>query len=163
MKFQKTITRLKEILIQNNWTIATAESLTAGLVSSYLASISGSSGYLKGGVVAYTIPIKAEMLDVDLEMAEKSNAYSPEVAEQMVIGVCDSFDTDLGISTTGYAEPSPDHNIEYPQAFVAISIEGEINHKQIFAPNRSRNKARKSIAKQSIIFLLETIEAKLAK
>jgi len=163
MEFENIIAKLKEILIQYKWTIATAESLTAGLMSSYLASISGSSGYLKGGVAAYTIPIKAEILGVDQQMAERCNAYSSEVAKQMVQGVCSLYNTNIGVSTTGYAEPSPEHKIEMPQAFVAISIDGEIKIKQVFAQNLSRNQARNYIAEQALTFLLDELEKQLIK
>ena len=158
MDFKSIVERLKELLIQNKWTIATAESLTAGLVASNLASISGSSGYLKGGIVAYTIPIKAQLLGVDQEMAEKCNAYAPEVAEQMVKGICEKFSTDLGIATTGFAEPSPDDSIFVPQAYVAISIHQKIKITQIMAPDRSRNEVRAYIAEQAIAFLLKELE-----
>jgi len=164
MDFDRTIAQLKAIFTNNKWTVATAESLTAGLVSSYLASISGSSNYLLGGVAAYTIPIKAKMLGVDKEMALACNAYSPEVARQMVEGICDRerFGSDIGIATTGYAEPSPDDSIEVPQAYVALSILGDVKIKQIMAPNMLRNEAKDYIAKQAIIFLLEELENTLA-
>lgn len=158
MKIQKVVLRIKEILIENDLTIATAESLTAGLVSSYLASVSGSSGYLKGGVAAYTIPIKAKILGVDQKLAEKYNAFSPEVAKQMVKGVCNLFGADIGISTTGYAEASPDQNIEIPQAYIACSIKGEIKVIRIIASDMSRNDARKYISKQALVFLLDALE-----
>jgi len=158
LEIQKIVLRIKEILLENELTIATAESLTAGLVSSYLASISGSSGYLKGGVAAYTIPIKSEVLGVDQTLAEKYNAYSPEVATQMVQGVCKLMDSDIGISTTGYAEAYPDRNIEVPQAFIARAINGEIKVINVIASDMSRNDAREYIAKKAIIFLLDGLK-----
>jgi PncC family amidohydrolase len=161
MEFQKIVSNIKKILLQNNWSIATAESLTAGLVSSHLASISGSSGYLFGGIVAYSIPIKARILGVDERMAEKCNAYSAEVATQMAQGVCKLYGVDIGISTTGYAEPDASHKIEQPQAFVALSVLGDLSHTQIFADGMSRNEARDFVAKKALIFLLETLKARI--
>lgn len=163
MKFENVIIRIKEILLQKKWTVATAESLTAGLISSYLASISGSSGYLLGGITAYSISVKVEKLGVNKKLAKKYNAYSPKIAEQMAQGASTLFNTHIGIATTGYAEPSPDHTIYIPQAYIALSINGQSYSKQVFAYSLSRNKARKYVAKQALIFLLEVLERETSK
>ncbi len=47
-----------EKLKEKNLTIATAESLTAGLLSSKLAEIDGASKVFKGGIVAYQNEVK---------------------------------------------------------------------------------------------------------
>lgn len=49
-----TAKRIGEFLKSKSWTIATAESCTAGGISNALARVEGASQYLKGGVVSYT-------------------------------------------------------------------------------------------------------------
>ena len=163
MEFQEVVPRLKKLLIENELTIATAESLTAGLVSSYLASVSGSSGYLLGGVAAYTIDIKHEILGVDKQMAIECNAYSAQVAREMAEGVCELYQSNLGISTTGYAEPSFENGIDVPQAYIAVSFNGTVKTVQIISKPSSRNEARDYIAKEALMFLLQELEAYLNK
>ncbi|MBX3575598.1 MAG: nicotinamide-nucleotide amidohydrolase family protein [Rhizobiaceae bacterium] len=105
-------------------TLSTAESLTGGNIQAAITAQSGASRFFLGGVTAYTIPVKAKILGIDRAMAEACNAVSAEVAEQMAMGACRVFGSDVAIATTGYAEPAPEAGVEQPFAHVAIWREG---------------------------------------
>jgi nicotinamide-nucleotide amidase len=45
---------------------------------------------------------------------------SVEIAEQMARGVCGLFGSDLGVGTTGYAEPAANEGLVEPFAWWAI-------------------------------------------
>ena len=60
--------RLVRRLQKRSWSIATGESLTAGLVSSTIASVPGCSAVFRGAVVAYAPEVKAEVLNVPGEL-----------------------------------------------------------------------------------------------
>ena len=107
-------------LTKARFTIAVAESLTSGHLQTLLSRHSGSSAFLLGGVTAYTLGIKAHLLGVDRHEASLCNCVSPQVALEMARGVRKLFGSDIGIGTTGYAEPSPDNNVKEAYACYAI-------------------------------------------
>ncbi|MEY4137630.1 MAG: hypothetical protein RL205_1758 [Actinomycetota bacterium] len=96
---------LVESCARRGLTIATAESLTAGLVSAAIADIPGCSAVFRGGVVAYATDIKASVLG--LESRDLEHVVSEQVAAELARHACRVLDADLGISTTGVAGPDP--------------------------------------------------------
>lgn len=95
-------------LAERGATVATAESLTGGLVCAELTSVPGSSAVVRGAVVSYVVEVKAEVLGVDPTVLERQGAVDPAVAVQMAAGVSRLLGADFGISTTGSAGPDPD-------------------------------------------------------
>jgi nicotinamide-nucleotide amidase len=86
-------------------TVATAESLTGGNVSARITTISGSSGYFLGGIVAYSNAAKASLLGVSEETLATRGAVSAECAREMADGARRAFGADLAVATTGIAGP----------------------------------------------------------
>ena len=103
------------------WTLAAAESLTCGRVQARVGELSGASTFFRGGITDYGLEQKVQHLGVDREEAERANCVSALIAEQMACGVCRLFNSDLGIATTGYAEPAPDHGVSEPLAWWALA------------------------------------------
>ncbi|MBR0406129.1 MAG: CDP-diacylglycerol--glycerol-3-phosphate 3-phosphatidyltransferase [Eggerthellaceae bacterium] len=88
--------------------IATAESLTGGMIGSLLTSVPGSSAVYKGGVVSYTNSVKHAFLDVKEQTLESFGAVSEQTALQMADGARLSIGADISISVTGLAGPDGD-------------------------------------------------------
>jgi nicotinamide-nucleotide amidase len=86
--------------------IALAESSTGGLLAARLTSVPGASGYVAGGVVAYSNEAKVELLGVDATLIERHGAVSPEVADAMADGALERFAADVACSITGIAGPT---------------------------------------------------------
>ncbi len=93
------------MLLERRQTIATAESITAGLLASRLADVPGASASLMGGMVSYDNRIKIDLLGVPAEMIAEHGAVSAPVVEAMATGCRSRFQTDLGLSTVGLAGP----------------------------------------------------------
>ena len=102
---------LIDALRENGQSVSVAESLTGGLLASALVDIPGASDVFLGGVVAYTIATKREVLRVG-EDALACGVVSQEVAIAMAIGALNLFGSDYAISTTGVAGPGPQEGIE---------------------------------------------------
>ena len=86
-------------------TLGLAESCTGGYIAHLITSLSGSSDYFKGGVVAYSNEIKMNVLQVDEQIINQQGAVSKEVVEQMAKNLLHIFDVDYGIAVSGIAGP----------------------------------------------------------
>jgi nicotinamide-nucleotide amidase len=94
------------MLRDRSLTVAVAESCTGGYVANRITSVSGSSAYFEGGVVAYSYASKTNLLDVSVDDLREVGAVSEAVARQMAEGVRRRFQADLGLATTGIAGPT---------------------------------------------------------
>jgi nicotinamide-nucleotide amidase len=113
---------LKSLMLQApRLTLAVAESLTCGRLQARIGAISGASDFFLGGITAYSLDQKVRHLGVDRAGAEASNSVSGPVAEQMARGACALFGADLGVATTGYAEPSAKFGVTEPYAWWGLA------------------------------------------
>jgi len=94
------------LLRERGLSLATAESLTGGLLGGRITGIGGSSDYYLGGVVAYATDAKAAQLGVDPALLETDGPVSEPVAAAMAAGVRSTFGADLGLAVTGVAGPT---------------------------------------------------------
>lgn len=96
---------LAEMLTERNMTISTAESCTGGELAKMITSVSGSSKYFLGGVVAYATEKKIKILNVSKETVDEFTVVSEQVAQEMAKGCQELFETHISLSTTGVAGP----------------------------------------------------------
>lgn len=99
-------------------TLATAESLTAGLVAARLAEVPGCSAMLRGGVIAYATDVKAQVLGLDQVLLEQ--VVSEAVASQLAQAATRVLGSDIGVGTTGVA--GPDWLAGEPPGIVWIAV-----------------------------------------
>jgi nicotinamide-nucleotide amidase len=86
-------------------TIAAAESITGGLISSIITDTPGSSKFFRGSVISYTEFAKERILMVDKDLIKLKGAVSREVCIDMAARVRSMFKTDYSLSVTGFAGP----------------------------------------------------------
>jgi nicotinamide-nucleotide amidase len=101
------------------WTLATAESLTAGRVASSAADVPGCSDVLRGGIVAYQPDVKVTLLSVPGADIGRG-VVSAAVAEAMAHGACAVLGADVGIATTGVAGPQPHAGEPVGSVWIAV-------------------------------------------
>ena len=130
------------LLIDNNTTIATAESCTAGLLSAKLTDVAGSSKYFNGGVVCYSNELKSDLVGVKQKTLDRYGAVSEETAHELAINIAKKLNSDIGVSITGIA--GPDGGTEKKPVglvFVGISYKNNVYIKKYnLTPNRNINR-----------------------
>lgn len=105
---------------RRGWTLATAESLTAGLVAARVADVPGASAVLRGGIVAYATGLKGALLGVDPDLLARVGAVDPDVARAMAQGARERLDATVGVATTGVA--GPDSQDGHPPGVVWVAV-----------------------------------------
>jgi PncC family amidohydrolase len=104
-------------------TVVTAESCTGGLVAAALTSVPGSSGYVRGGIVAYADEVKVAALGVRPETIAHHGAVSAQTAVAMAEGARRRLGADLAVSVTGVAGPGGG-SAEKPVGLTYIAVAG---------------------------------------
>lgn len=118
-------------------TVATAESLTAGMVAAVLADTPGASAMLQGGVVSYQNTVKAEVLGVPQDLLDSVGAVDGRVAEAMAEGARRLCGADIGVSTTGVAGPEPHGGKDVGSVYIGVATaEGSASYGYSFEGNR---------------------------
>jgi nicotinamide-nucleotide amidase len=85
--------------------LATAETVTAGLVSACLTSVSGASQIFDRGYVLYHESAKATGLGVTEDVSAKHGAVSAEVTQGLAEGLLLNSGAAVVVAVTGYAGP----------------------------------------------------------
>jgi nicotinamide-nucleotide amidase len=85
--------------------IATAETCTAGLVSSCLTSVPGASKIFERGFVLYHDSAKATGLGVPESVSKAHGAVSAEVTRGLAEGALSHSGAGVAVAVTGYAGP----------------------------------------------------------
>ncbi len=126
------------LLRTRNWTVATAESLTGGLVGHLITQVHGSSDYYQGGMVTYSDFAKRQQLGVRHQDLLRYGAVSEPVAAQMADGVRQKFGTDVGLSTTGIAGPTGGTPLKpVGLVYLGLSIQGKTRvFRRVFSGSR---------------------------
>ncbi len=103
----KTLSKeISEIFWREGFTLATAESCTAGNVAAIITAIPGSSRFYKGGIVAYSNEVKQNLLHVKEETLSEHGAVSEETVVEMARGVMEVLGVDFAVATSGIAGPT---------------------------------------------------------
>jgi nicotinamide-nucleotide amidase len=141
---ESLVSKVGSLLSERNLTVAVAESCTGGLLGAEFTSISGSSVYFSGGVIAYSNEIKEKILNVSKDSLVQFGAVSEQVAFELARNVRDIFKTDVGIGITGIAGPTGGTE-EKPvgTVFIGLAFGDNVKVKRfVFSTEREVNRER---------------------
>lgn len=149
---------LKGILDEKKLSVSTAESCTGGELSRLLTSISGSSTYFLGGIVAYDYHKKIEILGVSEKTIQDKTVVSEEVAQEMSLGAQKLFKTNISLSTTGVSGPNSDEfNNEIGTAFYSIRVNDFEKTNRLHLPHFDRNDFANFVSQRVLQDLVEIL------
>ena len=138
-------------------TVSTCESLTGGLISGYLTSVSGSSAAVDGGLVTYTCETKHALAGVSEARLAETGPVDGEVARQMAEGSRRACGSDIAVAVTGIAGPTGDEPGK-PVGTVWFGLAGEggvRSERMLFDGDR------REVRLQTVIHALEMIAEEL--
>ncbi len=148
----KALGQIKEICIQNKWTLAAAESVSCGFLQTLLGSEPEAGLFLEGGLTIYNCQQKTKQLQIPEDICNPCDGISPGMAELLAKNITRKFNCKLGISLTGYAAPIADKGIRQLFAYGAITLEDTLIGCKIFlAKNEDPDRVRKFYAESMVI------------
>lgn len=155
---QELATTLVKAFTQRTITVATAESLTGGLLGATLTSVPGSSAAYMGGVVAYATPIKVDVLGVDAESVDDFTVVSEQVAREMAFGVQRLSGAEWGLSCTGVAGPEAQDGHEPGDVWIAcVGPSIGVEDQPVYVEHLELSGDREAIREQTVRACLQMI------
>lgn len=157
--FQKKLAQevVGEILKQKKCSISTAESCTGGNIAKMLTSVSGSSSYFNGSIVAYSEKIKQSILKVSSKTISTHGVVSEEVVREMALNSQQLFDSDYAISTSGLADLKDVDGVKGGTICIAVATPNSI-YSQTLVFNTSRNENILRASNAALNFLISVSE-----
>jgi nicotinamide-nucleotide amidase len=104
--------------------LATAESLTGGLLGAAITGVPGASAAYVGGVVAYATSMKHRLAGVDADLLAAEGPVSEQTAIALAVGVRAATGADWAVATTGVAGPASQDGHEPGEVWVGIAGPG---------------------------------------
>jgi nicotinamide-nucleotide amidase len=102
-------------------TVATAESLTGGLLGGSITAVPGASASYVGGVITYATRLKAELAGVSADTLAALGPVAGPTAAEMATGVARRCGADWGMATTGVAGPDAQDGHPVGEVYVAVA------------------------------------------
>jgi nicotinamide-nucleotide amidase len=105
--------------------VATAESLTAGLLAATLAGVPGSSEVLRGGLITYTARTKIVLAGVAPQILDEVGPVAAPTARALAVGARQRCEATWGVGLTGVAGPEPHGGHAVGTVFMGLAGPGE--------------------------------------
>ncbi|MFB6722641.1 CinA family protein [Kribbella sp. NPDC056345] len=139
-------------------TLATAESLTGGMVGAALTDVAGVSAVYRGGVVVYATDLKAKLAGVPQDLLDAVGPVHPDTAAALATGVRERLEATYGLATTGVAGPDPQAGVEAGTVYVAAAGPGSVQVRKLqLSGNRS------AVRQGTVVAALELVATLVAE
>jgi len=158
---KKLVKEFNALLESKELTIFCGESITAGLLTSTIASVRGASAVLVGGIVTYDKRVKTAVLGVSKDTLEKYSAESQETTTAMCYGLEKCYPgVGIYVAITGTASTSV--NVYEPGApaghvFISILYNGLHEKHADLSGSKAKDK-RNSVREESVKLIFQEIK-----
>jgi len=142
-------------------TVATAESLSGGLLGARITTVPGASAVYVGGVVTYATALKTSLLGVGEDLVEQYGVVSAECAVAMAEGVRRLTGSTYGISLTGVAGPDLQEGKPAGTVFVGVATRTGSRARQL-ALDGGREAIRDAACTAAIGVLIDVVTEMLS-
>ncbi|MES2454785.1 MAG: CinA family protein [Bacteroidota bacterium] len=142
------VERAAKLLIDKKFSIAFAESATAGSASAEFSLACHAGKFLRGGLVCYDAELKCNVLDVSHEMLDKCTPESMEVTAAIAQGLAGLIPADIHVGITGLPCPGGSETIEKPVG--TMFLYAIFQDKELFADRVFFQGGHKEIVEQTI-------------
>lgn len=141
-----------DLLVEQNQTLTSAESITGGDIATSFTKIPGASRVYLGGVIAYSNLLKVQECLVEPKTIKNYGPVSSQVAAEMARGIKRKFGSNISVATTGFAGPRTG---EEPVGTVFTSV--IVNEEQLTQKHQFEGE-RMDIIKQTTFSVLEILK-----
>jgi nicotinamide-nucleotide amidase len=141
-----------DLMLEQEKTLTTAESITGGDIATSFTIIPGASKVYIGGIIAYSNLLKVQECLVQPKTIKNYGAVSAQVASEMAQGIKRKFNSSISLSTTGFAGPKNEKE-DTGTVFTSIIFDEEqLTQKHQFEGERM------DIIKQTTFSILEILK-----
>lgn len=146
------------MLANRNYTIAAAESCTAGMFAATLVNVAGASEVLNESFITYSNDAKIKYLGVKEETLKSVGAVSEETAAQMAEGAAKAANANVGVGITGLAGPggeTPEKKAGLVYIGVCVNGKTKVNRYQL---RGNRQKVREIAVSRAMTMVRLAVE-----
>lgn len=145
------------LLVATGQTLATAESLTGGLIGATITAVPGASKAYLGGLITYATELKAGLAGVPADVLEQFGPVSPQTAEAMAAGVRQVTGADWAITVTGVAGPDPQDGHQPGEVWLGLSGPGGVRSVSRMDLTGSRDQIRSATVSAALAELFKML------
>jgi nicotinamide-nucleotide amidase len=154
--------RVHSRLVELGATVATAESLTGGLIGVFLTEAPATSVTFRGGLIVYGEDTKHHMAGVDDDLLAEQGPVHPAVAEQLAVGARERMEADYGVGITGVAGPGTQGGRPVGEVHVGIASTSEVTSRE-YHFDGTRDEIRLAAAAAALADLVAALDRHLER
>lgn len=142
-------------LSHRHLTVATAESLTAGMLAATIADVPGASSVLRGGLVVYATDLKATLAGVRDTTLRRYGPVAEETAAELAEGARKRCQADIGVGLTGVAGPTDQDGVCVGTVYLGVSTKTQATTVYELHLSGSRSEIRYESVRQALMRIVD--------